>query len=152
MLSQNCNRTTAANAPGKPDPRLLRDDHILCLIMDAGLAVHAAARRWLKRHRTRQALAALDKHQLRDIGLTRSAVLSESARPSAGLAPRAAAARIDSTASKARPWWSGRDMSRRALAELDDDQLNNLSDTGRQVRRDARRACSGGCGGSPRAG
>jgi hypothetical protein len=33
--------------------------------------------------------------------------------------------------------WLGRDKSYRALAELDDDQLVNLSDLGRQIRREA---------------
>jgi hypothetical protein len=33
-----------------------------------------------------------------------------------------------------------RDKSRRALAALDDDELSNLSDLGRQIRREARQA------------
>jgi uncharacterized protein YjiS (DUF1127 family) len=42
--------------------------------------------------------------------------------------------------SKLRRWWMDRDKSRRALAALYDDQLGNLSDIGRQIRREARRA------------
>jgi uncharacterized protein YjiS (DUF1127 family) len=42
--------------------------------------------------------------------------------------------------SKLRRWWLDRDKSRRALAALDDDQLSNLSDIGRQIRREARQA------------
>ena len=45
-----------------------------------------------------------------------------------------------SRASKLRRWWLDRDKSRRALAALNDDQLSNLSDIGRQIRREARRA------------
>ncbi|HEY5166405.1 MAG TPA: DUF1127 domain-containing protein [Pseudolabrys sp.] len=77
----------------------------------------SAGRRWLERRRTRQALADLNEHQLRDIGVTRAEALRETGR-----------------------WWPGRDISRRALAELGDSQLSNLSKTGLQVRRDARRA------------
>ena len=36
---------------------------------------------WLERSRQRRALAALDDHLLRDIGLTRDAVLRECAQP-----------------------------------------------------------------------
>jgi uncharacterized protein YjiS (DUF1127 family) len=39
--------------------------------------------------------------------------------------------------SKLRRWWLHRDKSRRALAALDDGQLCNLSDIGRQIRREA---------------
>jgi putative MATE family efflux protein len=42
-----------------------------------------------------------------------------------------------SRASKLRRWWLGRDKSRSALAALDDDQLCNLSDIGRQIRHQA---------------
>ena len=72
--------------PGKADPRLLREDHFLCLIMDIGLAVRPAIRRWMDRRRTRQVLAALDEHQLRDIGLTRAEARSETASLGAVLA------------------------------------------------------------------
>ena len=113
MLSQNCNRTT----PGQTGPVLLRDDHILLLLMDAGLAVYSTVRRWWERRRTRRALADLDEHQLRDIAVTRDEALRESRR-----------------------WLPGRDMSRRALAPLGDSQRSNLSEAGLQVRREARRA------------
>jgi uncharacterized protein YjiS (DUF1127 family) len=71
MLSPN-HSPSPTQDPGKADPRLLREDHFLCLIMDAVLAVRPAIRRWLNVRRTRQVLAALDEHQLRDIGLTRA--------------------------------------------------------------------------------
>src|SRR5262245_33153472 len=58
--------------PGQADPRPLRDDHFLCLVMDCVLAVRAAIRRWSDRRHTRQVLAALDEHQLHDIGLSRA--------------------------------------------------------------------------------
>ena len=49
----------------------LRDDHIVLLTIDRLLALHAAFKRWRKRRKTLLALADLDEHQLRDIGLTR---------------------------------------------------------------------------------
>ena len=113
MLSYNCKSKT----PCKTSSGLLKEDHIVLLAIDALLAARAAVRRWLACRRTRRALAALDDRQLRDIGVTRTEALCESAR-----------------------WWPGRDKSRRALAELDDSQLGNLSEIGRQVRRQARQA------------
>lgn len=41
----------------------------------------AAAKLWLRRSRTRRALATLNDQQLRDIGLTRDDVSQEVARP-----------------------------------------------------------------------
>lgn len=117
MLSQNSKTTTAACTCGRAKPQLLRDDHVIILAIDALLAAHAAGKRWLQRRRTRRALAELDDRQLRDIGVTRTEALCESSR-----------------------WWPGRDKSRRALAELDDSQLSNLSEIGRQVRREVRQA------------
>ena len=84
MLSPHHNLSPNLH-PGNADPRLLREDHFLCLIMDAVLAVRSAIRRWLNRRRTRQVLAALDEHQVRDIGLTRADARSETASLSAVL-------------------------------------------------------------------
>jgi uncharacterized protein YjiS (DUF1127 family) len=44
-------------------------------------AAFALIARWIERSRQRQALAALDDHQLRDIGITRSAALGEAEKP-----------------------------------------------------------------------
>ena len=81
MLGQSCKsttkNTTMGATPNQADPRLLREDHILCLIMDAGLAIQAAVQRRLARRRARQALAGLDEHQLRDIGISRAEALHE---------------------------------------------------------------------------
>jgi uncharacterized protein YjiS (DUF1127 family) len=123
----------------KTDLRLLREDHILCFIMDAVLAAHGAAKRWLKRRRTRELLVALDEHQLSDIGLTRADVSSESAISRAVMARRNQVGSLRGAISKVRYWWTSRDLNCRALAELEDDQLPNLSDIGRQLRREARR-------------
>jgi uncharacterized protein YjiS (DUF1127 family) len=41
----------------------------------------AVARLWLRRSRTRQALAALNDHELREIGLTRDDAKREIGRP-----------------------------------------------------------------------
>ena len=117
MLGQKCTKI----ASGRADPVLLRDDHLVLLAIDGMLAMHAALGRWLDRRRTRRALADLDTHLLRDIGVTRAEALHESRR-----------------------WWPSRDKSRRALAALDDSQLSNLSEFGCQVRRDARRAGKSG--------
>jgi uncharacterized protein YjiS (DUF1127 family) len=78
MLSPDYNRSRT-RYPGKADPRPFREDHrhLLCLITDAVLAVRLAIRRWLSGRRTRLVLAALDEHQLRDIGLTRAGTRSE---------------------------------------------------------------------------
>ena len=116
MLRQNCNGAAPTDHKRKADSVLLRDDHLILLLVDGILAVHAAVRRWLVRRRTRRALAALDPHQLRDIGVPRADALRESRR-----------------------WWSGRDNSQRALAELDDSELSNLSEAGLKMRREARR-------------
>jgi uncharacterized protein YjiS (DUF1127 family) len=39
-------------------------------------------------------------------------------------------------------WWMARDESRQALAQVDDDHLSDLSEIGRQVRREERRRLS----------
>jgi uncharacterized protein YjiS (DUF1127 family) len=113
MLSQICKRQTSGQGASAP----LREDHIILLAIDALLAAYAAVRRWLQGRQTRRALADLDEHLLCDIGVSRAEAWRESRR-----------------------WWPGRDLNRRALADLDDSQLSNLSDIGRHVRREARRA------------
>ena len=123
MLSQNDRRTAPAKYPRQADPFMLRDDHLILLLIDGLLAVHAAVRRWFERRRTRQTLAALDAHQLRDIGINRADISSWSEKLSTVLAKRAEV----------------RDIRQRALANLDDSQLSNLSDAGLRLRREARR-------------
>jgi len=76
MLMQNSKRPS----PSKADSGLLREDHILLLVMDAALAGYAAVRRWWERWQTRQVLAELNEQQLRDIGVTRAQALHESRR------------------------------------------------------------------------
>jgi hypothetical protein len=41
-------------------------------------------------------------------------------------------------------WWMGRDEGRQALAQVDDDHLSDLSEIGRQVRREERHRLAGG--------
>jgi uncharacterized protein YjiS (DUF1127 family) len=113
MLRQNCNSETLYRASSGQ----AREDHPIFLVINAVLAAHKTVRRWLDRRRTRLALADLDEHLLRDIGVTPVEARRESGR-----------------------WWPGRDKSRRALAELDDSQLSNLSEIGRQAWREARRS------------
>lgn len=123
MLMQNSKRAAPIHCPGKADPDPMRDYPVLCLVMDAGFAAHAAVSLWFKRWRSRQVLAALDNHQLRDIGLTRADVSSWSGRLSTMLGKRADVG----------------DIRRRALADLDDSQRSNLSETGLRAWREARR-------------
>lgn len=94
---------------------LARSDHVLFLVVDAIVAMHAAFRRWRDRRETRRALAELNDQQLRDIGLEREEIV---------LAPA---------------WsWAG-ERSYRALARLDDAQISNLSDVGRRLRKEVQR-------------
>jgi uncharacterized protein YjiS (DUF1127 family) len=102
----------------------------------------------LEHRREVEVLAERDDRMLADIGLTRRDVREAICQPwwrdpTAVLARRAAARHIDDMASDIKRWWRGDDKNRRALAELDDDQLSNLSDIGRQIRREARRARAG---------
>jgi len=62
---QNCNNSIDAKSIS------LRDDHIVLLAIDCLLALHARFENWRRRRRTLRALAQLDEHQLRDVGLTR---------------------------------------------------------------------------------
>lgn len=124
MLMQNSKGAAPIHRPGKADPGPMRDYPVLCMVMDAGFATHAAVSLWFKRCRSRQILAALDNHQLRDIGLTRADVSSWSGRLSTVLGKPADVG----------------DIRRRALADLDDSQLCNLSEAGLRLRREARRA------------
>jgi uncharacterized protein YjiS (DUF1127 family) len=95
----------------------------------------------IKRRRDMAALAGLDDHTLSDIGLTRSGlgeVIEPPAwRPSTAAPGRAGAA--DELTPRIKRWQPGEDKNRRVLAELDDDELSNLSELGLQVRREARR-------------
>jgi len=61
---QNCNNSIDAKSIS------LRDDHIVLLAIDCLLALHVRFENW-RRRRTLRALAQLDEHQLRDVGLTR---------------------------------------------------------------------------------
>jgi uncharacterized protein YjiS (DUF1127 family) len=95
-------------------------------------------------HRRRIAvLAEHDERLLADIGLTRDD-LRDAARepfwrdPTELLGHRVGAARARPRSAGLKAWPSISDKNRRALADLDDDQLHNLSELGRQVRRDAR--------------
>ena len=53
-------------------PAQYRSEPIRRPAITAVLALAATVGRWLKRRHTHQVLAALDEHQLRDIGLTRT--------------------------------------------------------------------------------
>jgi hypothetical protein len=58
---------------GRPAP--LRDGHIVLVAVDVLAALHASFKQWRNHRRTMRALADLDEHQLRDIGLTREEAL-----------------------------------------------------------------------------
>lgn len=97
----------------------------------------------VKHRRHIAVLAEQDERLLVDIGLTRDD-LRDALRqpiwhdPTELLGRRAAAARSSRAASVFKAWLSIDNRNRRALAELDDGQMHNLSDLGRQLRRDAR--------------
>jgi uncharacterized protein YjiS (DUF1127 family) len=92
-----------------------RHNHIILPIIDALAALYVSFTQWRARRRTLKALAELDEHQLRDIGLTRG----------------------DTT-----QWWQlslqAQEKCRRALTALDDGDLIRLSDFGRRTPRQAR--------------
>jgi hypothetical protein len=103
----------------------------------AGAAALAVRRlyRAIRQCRDIAALAQLDDHRL-----TRSG-LGEVIEPPSWRAPlsRAGTDRMNESTSGIKRWRSGEDKNRRALAELDEDELSNLSELGLQVRREARR-------------
>ena len=88
-----------------------RDSHIIIAVIDALAALYVSFKQWRGRRQTLKALAELDEHQLRDIGLTRG----------------------DTT-----PWWQAQETCQCALAALDDSELIHLSDVGRRMQRQAR--------------
>ena len=99
--------------------------------------------RAVKHRRHIAVLANQDERLLTDIGLTRGDV-GDAVRqpiwrdPTELLSWRVRATRAKRRAAGLQAWLSIDNKNRRALAELDDGQLHNLSDLGRQVRRDAR--------------
>jgi uncharacterized protein YjiS (DUF1127 family) len=72
--SRTGSRKPDTSATEVQNPRVLRDDHIVLLGIDALLALHAVAKRVIEQRRTRRILSALDDRQLHDIGLTRSQI------------------------------------------------------------------------------
>jgi uncharacterized protein YjiS (DUF1127 family) len=89
MLTLNFNLTARAQYRSEALLCLLRADHFFWLVTEAVLALPATVGHWLRRRHTRQVLAALDDHQLRDIGLTRaelSKLLASANRASARIA------------------------------------------------------------------
>jgi uncharacterized protein YjiS (DUF1127 family) len=52
----------------------LREGHIILLVIDVLVTLHAAFRKWRNHRRTLRALEELDEHQLADIGLRREQV------------------------------------------------------------------------------
>jgi uncharacterized protein YjiS (DUF1127 family) len=105
-----------STADHKKESILLPDDHLVLLAVDGMLALYRLFVKWLRRWRTLGALAELDQRQLRDIGLTREDTPSRSPFDILDL-----------------------HKSYRALAELDDTQLCQLSERGLQIRRETRR-------------
>ena len=52
-------------------PAALRDSHIVLYAVDALVTLHASFKKWRNHRLTLRALADLNEHQLRDIGLAR---------------------------------------------------------------------------------
>src|SRR5262249_58176300 len=65
------NKSAVGNTPQAP----LRDGHLVLLAVDGLVAMQASFKKWRNHRRTLRALADLDEHQLRDIGLTRETAL-----------------------------------------------------------------------------
>jgi len=114
----------------------------------AGAAAVAGALRRLfgaiRRRRQAMALLELDDHTLADIGLTPAGpgeIIEFPPPRAANAAPpvNTGAARSNGLASRIRRWRFREDKNRRALAELDDEELSHLSELGLQIRREARR-------------
>jgi uncharacterized protein YjiS (DUF1127 family) len=116
---------------------------VAAIVRSASLCVKQLSKTFRHR-RDVEVLTDRDDRMLADIGLTRSDLCEAIDQPlwrdpTAVLARRACATRVNDMASEVKRRWPGTDNNRRALAELDDDQLSNLSDIGRSVRREARR-------------
>ena len=58
-------------SPFRKEPAPLRNSHIVLYAVDALVALYALFKKWRNRRLTLRALADLNEHQLRDIGLTR---------------------------------------------------------------------------------
>src|SRR5581483_8498158 len=115
--------------------QLARDYPTLVLVIDAGFAVCSAVAHALRRRRTRRVLDALNRHLLRDIGLTPENL--RSVRLDAILKRQHPPARPERT--WARLWRAAlvADRSRKALAALGHDELHALSEQGLKARREA---------------
>ena len=61
--------------PGCKSAPVLRDDHIVSLLIDALVTLHLSFKKWRTHRRTLKALAGLDERQLHDIGITREEAL-----------------------------------------------------------------------------
>ena len=61
--------------PGCKSTPVLRDDHIVLILVDAMVTLHVSFNKWRTHRRTLKALAGLDERQLHDIGLTREEAL-----------------------------------------------------------------------------
>ena len=72
MSSHNSSLASSIQHRREATQHLLRSGNLLRPAVGAVLLLSAAFIRALKRNRTRQILATLDDHQLRDIGLSRA--------------------------------------------------------------------------------
>jgi uncharacterized protein YjiS (DUF1127 family) len=61
----------AENNAYRRSPPSLRRSHLFLPALDWLVALRVSLKKWRNRRRTLRALAELDEHQLRDIGLTR---------------------------------------------------------------------------------
>jgi Domain of unknown function (DUF1127) len=66
--AKECNKPAVISPP-------LRNGHIVLVTVDALVALYASFKKWRNYRRTLRALADLDEHQLRDVGLTREGTL-----------------------------------------------------------------------------
>ena len=119
---------------------------VVCAVKTAGSVMLLHAKQLYKAIRHRRHIAVLaeyDERLLADLGLRRddlhAAVREPIWRdPTELLSRRVSATRAKARAAGLTVWLSNGDTSRRSLADLDESQLHNLSECGREVRRDAR--------------
>ena len=98
-------------------------DRLLAVLTGVAKTTGSRLSRWIRRSRARQVLSALDEHQLRDVGLLTAGDDNWNERLDRLIGPRLDAGTIQ----------------RRALADLGESRLCDLSESGARAWRAAQR-------------
>ena len=139
MLMQSHPKDTRGDAYAE----LARQYPSVVLIIDACFTTCSAIAHAWRLRRTRRILEAFDRDRLDDIGLTRAALRDGGL--DRALRKQAARTYPEGPWARAWAWLLKADRSRKALAELGEDQLSNLSEQGLKARRDAQHDHGRGC-------